>query len=291
MQITIPLGVYEVRWENRDMVEGEYVCQDPLMAHASLVVGQLSREVTYPATGANGEPAGSILSLIDTATPQQNELQAPLSRTWKELGARVTVPAGCSATVEYFSADAPSGPYTARQTNPTLVPQKRYAFFDVKFFSTGSATPELHGGSPYVDYRLHVSDTLLRADGSEIPGGAVLGVSSEWAPREKVAYTDTATGRVIRQRSGIAVGIQPGFEIQCFTLEGKRLLESRWGIDEWMHEGPLERTLLKPRSDLDPLERMEGSWYVQGDDGYGWWEGDSGECEVVEAVPLPEFAS
>jgi hypothetical protein len=56
-------------------------------------------------------------------------------------------------------------------------------------------------------------------------------------------------------------------------------------------EGPLDRVRVKPRAPIEQFERMEGSWWVEDGEGYGWWEVDSADCDVLDAAPLPEYVA
>jgi hypothetical protein len=284
--VEIPEECYEVQWECRDMIEGEYVAQMPGMRRRTeeLDTTSFSREVSYPLTA-------SFSCTLDTLTPRHAAWLAPLDRFWRYFASRVTPAPGCSVTEEFWSSELQTGPFNPRQTEPSLVTPARYAHYEATFTTDGVHRPVLVSGYPRVDYKLAVDDTLLHADGSELPGGVVLGGVQPWFDRERASVVELDTGRVIIQSGGTLVGYLAGVAVQCFTEETAAILQGRWQHERWIIETPTERLLVKPVGELE-LERAEGGYWNVGGYEYGWFEGDfDGYFEVLEAVPTTPLAA
>lgn len=279
----IPSRCYELAWESRNMVEGEYVCQSPTLSGGNVAF----TDVFFPTVG-------SLRQVLSTRTPKYSAWLMPLTPTWRSFDKRHVDADGCTVTSTAWSSDLISGSdATPAQTDASLVPQREFAWVDYQVTSDGGDTPIIPSGSPGVEYELDVTDTFLMDDGSELPGGVVYGSDAPvaWHFYEKTNVIDLETGMVIRQPTGQSFGWMPGGKLQCCALLTMRYITNNWLQRAWIIQTPIEKILVRPTKEIlmDEWKETPGAYY-EDEEGfaYSWYELDStGRFEVVEVVPHP----
>jgi hypothetical protein len=218
---------YEVRMDSPGISEGEYVFQKLRFSPGPTAIA----EVTYP-------DDGSMWVTLDAEVPlPPPDPVAPTSfieNFWLNFASIVNVPAGTNVTYEYAATDdlvAPTSWYTDFDDMPDSDRVKRYAHARLVLISdpTLRLTPTIRSGSPYLEYATLLAGSrhipkLLRADGSEFPGGVyAIGVSF---PTSKAEYDiSKPKGRTFKHRRTDYIMRLRLDSLRCHTEEAKAEIE------------------------------------------------------------------
>ena len=214
------IGCFEVRMKSPGLSSGEFVWQRFAWSPGSVAI----KDVSYPTTG-------SFHAQYDTLTPHRHPAQNVTGK-WLDLDAVADVPANTTLAAEYVSTatDAALPPGTVWSSDPSTVPQRRFAHIRINMTSDGTATPVVPPGSPFVDaYSVLAGQqvaTLLREDGSEFPGGVYAFDFTGSDVRKLSAWDDRRPkGRWRSHRAYDPVDEIAGFTLRAFDLEAMTEIE------------------------------------------------------------------
>lgn len=277
---------YEIRMESLDISSGEFCCQMLVFSPGE----DATSDITYAANG-------SVWAVLDTETPLPPP--EPLANTsafkniWLKFNTIVETPAGTSAIIEYGSSNELIEP-SVWFTDSSDVPPRRYAHGRVTMTSdvTGTLTPTLRTGSPYVEYITALEGVmmpkLLREDGTEFPSGVWVG--GVMFPRGISEYDLRAPkGRTRAHRRTEPIMRIPGFTIRCHSelalaeieetcLEESFVIEIHGRRFKFNFTEQLEFSFVEP----DP------GFVLNPDDGF-FYSVMEATCEEIEVLEVSEI--
>lgn len=274
--MTIPTNCFRVGMHSRGIAEGEWVVQDFCFSPGTVPI----REVSYPTTA-------TITHTLDTRAASGGYIS--MERIWIDRGTIVEVPAGCTATTEFRSANVIGGPFEPPDwtTDVTQVPPNRMAQFRITFNTDTTNTPVLKSGTPFVEYGLMWAgaqvSSLTREDRSEFPGGVL--VSQMDIPYAAAPHSILflPSGRVKRERTGSPVGMIPFFILGIFTEDAAlEIEETCLDKDFWVEA---RDKLYKVRfTNQVEFVAVEGSVDRLGLGWQMWAEAECGPVEILETA-------
>ncbi len=271
---------YEIRIAGRDIGRGSYFYQDPCMS-----------EGTSPRRTLKTATSGSFRTTFRTSTPRAQGARIP--RTWLRAGMEVaSQPAGTSTTLRFRAASEdrdgnPTG-YTDYTTDVQTLPHLEFLEVEGFLYGDGFTTPVIASRSPYLEQELTYA-TLLREDGTEFDGGAIITDLQTPSSLTPVDVRQKLNRRVERHVLAAPVGSLGTFKLQVFTEAAKVEIEETCMTHLLRVEGRGRSILIKPREQIllrqqpatQTLSTVDGKRYY-----HVYATADVAASEVVEESRL-----
>ncbi len=287
---TVPADCHVVKLDSQSIGGGAYVIQEVVLSPG-----------TTPNRSHLYATLGSYVTTFDLGTPDAD----PNLKFWNaeriDLGALVDNPdASHTLSVTYASADPdplnPEGPGTmsTQQTNPDLVPDKRFVRTYFSATGTGADTPRIRTGSPYAEYVLKIGSekrmsVLLSPERAELPGGTAFAQIDEWYKRDPEGRRLLPSGRLADDPNLFpAVGHLPECQLLVFNETTKRLIEEHWKrryvLEQYGREAITLKLSAQPEFvrdtitvNTDPATRRR----------YAIWRASLAPSEVLREIAIP----
>lgn len=290
MEINVPSSAtdegencYEMRINSRDIYGGTYTAQEV----AKTEIGPLAPVAVNRTKGRAS--AGIYRVTLDTTTPKASTYVGSLPREWLKVGVDAEdEPLGTTIAVRLRSAPAKDGPYSAYYTSLIDVPRDRFLQVEVTFAGDGLETPILTDVAPYLDFAFEDS-VLLKGNGSELSGGAVVTEYQIWYPDPQYELRRDYSGHYESIPLSDDVNWLDYFTVQFFTKEGLTYFRNRWAKELFTIEsmGELVKIRLLEWPEVIPEGQAtrlsaDGTYYEV----YATCE--AGMSEVKEVTSLPE---
>jgi hypothetical protein len=233
-----------------------------------------------------------------------------IDNRWLGAGCVLEQPEGTSYEIEWGSSDYnPDGlgaltiePEVWHPTSET-VPERRFLHIRVTMYSdeTNRLTPVMRSGYPYLDYGsfwngFEHMPKLLRADGTEFPGGAFL--TDLMFPEPWAEYDSRAPqGRMIHHKRQDPIDIYDGFGVRVTSEAAMREIRETCMEEDFMIEGygrrsrihfHIEEQLKFKFVDTKPTIFHPTSGPHAGEF-YALMEATGASADVYEHAPLPDL--
>lgn len=307
---TVPEGYTEARVWLWHMRGGVYRFQEPLFARGELT----TQEQRDAARGYGRATEGTATLILPTAPPRLDCVPPtayPMQTEWVGLGVEQANDEGALAVSYRSTNDDPAvvaSPLWSEPTNdPSTLQPAGYVEMTLSLSGDGESGPEVAAGGAFLETR-HRLGSLLRADGSELPGGAWI------APDPSYSSPEYDTARVSGHAFSAALTEDihrlPPMTVHVGSESAFRELMERWldevtseidGIRvpvEWVaevphtaHEGREGMKLTLRFSDVPEWEVFDTP-YDMVTDAEGnverkiYAEIQTPEAEVIQAAPL-----
>lgn len=251
---TCPDDVYFARLSSKDVGPGTIVIQWPVTSP-----GATPKYTDGYAT------SGTYSATLEVGTPSQWPLTMWKSRR-RFLEEDIEIPSATSVDTTYSAASTVDDIVTATQyTDVNLVPDLPILGFANQLTGDGQYTPRILSGTPRAQYDLYASGRalplLLTAEGTELPGGAILLKDREVLSSSERAFAILPGFRVFTQNlSGDAPKI-PASNLLLFTPDALNYFEYHY-TDIWVVEMNGERLEVKFSAEFDWNRRDGSKMYI-----------------------------
>lgn len=227
---------------------------------------------------------GTFRTLISGRVPNTPQVVGSWEERWIRLAIDAEVPSGGSVSGLYRSGPTPLslGPQNA---NSTLIAQdQQYAEIEGTLNSDGVEPVRIPPGGAALTYRTF-APTLLRADRSPLPGGALVWGATRSYDRPDYR-TDPVAGHARPVPITDRIGRVDGFEVHVYTPEAEIEFKRDMLDKEWIREIPshnvIERIKLYEVAEMQPFESEMPEERL----GYVWSIFGVGAAELLESGEL-----
>lgn len=215
--VRIPEDCYEIGIESERVGQGTIVMQELACSPGSVVKRTPLRTTV-----------GSYRPTFRTR-PRRKPSFVYYGERRRMLEADVVSEAGSAHQITYRSGPSMDGPWGPWYTDPLAVPHDTFLQVDISGTGNGVSTFSVRPGSPRLVYESAMGEepvpTLLREDGSEFLGGAVLIDPDEWSAPPDVGVNRLPGGRLRRAKLYDGAEQLPENSLLVFTEEDKREIE------------------------------------------------------------------